>query len=97
MNSYPKTRISFLVRSEDNKYFIILDYDHKQSPVSAASVKDRNINARVNKTEYRSKDYGTKNNPIPILYYNDAHNPDDIYIDEAQYRKNVKEYLTYDK
>ena len=95
--SYPKSRISFLVKSEDSKYFIILDYDHKQSAVFSSLIQDMDINARVNKTEYRSRDYGTQHNPVPILYFNDAHNPDDIYIDEAHYRKNVKEYLTYDK
>ncbi|MET4084052.1 hypothetical protein ABIB40_004026 [Pedobacter sp. UYP30] len=95
--SYPKSKTTILCKSKDNKYFIIGDYDHKQSQILAGLIDGANLSARVNIQEYNDSKYGTQSNPIPILYFFDAGSPDDIYVDNAQYLKNVKEYLTYDK
>ncbi|MET4084051.1 hypothetical protein ABIB40_004025 [Pedobacter sp. UYP30] len=85
--SYPKTKWSILCKSKDNKYFIIGDYDHKQSNVFPGSIVGSSLNARVNKQEYNDTSYGTKSNPIPILYFNISGNPDEVLIDNAQSQK----------
>ncbi len=97
ISSYPKVKYEILLQSKNNKFFVIGDYDHKQSVVSAGAIQRRAINANVNQQEYNNPAYGTRAKPIPVLYFADADSPDDIYIDDAQYHKNVKEYLTYDK
>ncbi len=95
--SYPKSKTVIVITSSDNKFYLIADYNHKQSPVAGGLINNRTLNAKINTPEYDDPRLGTREKPIPILYFNDANSPDNIYIDDAQYHKNVKEYLTYDK
>ncbi len=96
--SYPKSKLVVLIKPvNSDKYFVIEEYGNKQSNISLGPIESSTINLTVNADEYHATEYGSKDNPVPALNFKDANSPEDIFISDAQYHKNVKEYLTYDK
>src|SRR5574344_1311248 len=104
------TKITFLNKS-DNRYYRIyvirsesslhpnLDGDDIEEGVRIY----HNISAWVNRDEYRSKQYGTKENPIPIFnlkaYEHDgreiSNDGGTVRAIPSHYEESVERYLTY--
>ena len=114
------TRVSIRVAKTNfyekahKKYFSVyviepnLKSGHRQSPFVDADVRYREtITARINKHDFESPDYGTKENPVPIFHFDyRIEEYSDIYSDKdykikypfstpAYYRQAVENYLTY--
>ena len=103
------TEITFLNKS-DNRYYRIYVIRSESSlhPNTDgdgiyACVQEKRISAWVNRDEYRSKQYGTKENPIPIFNLKAyEHDGREIINDggtvraiPSHYEESVERYLTY--
>ena len=104
---------TFFYEKRYRKYFCIYviepnrKYGFAQSDFVDADVRYREtITARINKHDFESPDYGTKENPVPIFHFDYRIDEHPVYkykdnkIDypfstPAYYRQAVENYLTY--
>ena len=116
MNTRVSVRVDKTIFYEKarKKYFCIYviepnrKYGTRQSLLVDADVRYREtITARINKHDFESPDYGTKENPVPIfhfdyriernldIYSNKNYKIDYPFSTPAYYKQAVESYLTY--
>src|SRR5574344_968060 len=103
------TEITFLNKSDNRYYRIYVIRSESKSQENGdgfdihVCVQEKRISAWVNRDEYRSKQYGTKENPIPIFnlkaYEHDGREISDdggtVRAIPSHYEESVERYLTY--